>query len=316
MVTTGSPKAAAPAKNTGSLPLTRGRVAALVIGVPACLALVGATGLSTVANFAEGSYPVSYPVPAHATALTLNVTGNLTIRRATAAGQPLLTGTADYTFIRPALTERTSGHTATVGYGCDVPLGNCGLDATVDLPASVEALTTNSGGGDATVTSMTGPVNLSTGGGNLSVSRSSGPVTMNTDGGNVQASALTGPTLSASTGGGNIQADGVTATTITANTDGGNIDESGISAPAVTASTGGGFIKITFTSVPHDVRVNTDDGDITIYLPSGSATYNVTASSDSGSGSVDVGPGIENAHSTDVITASSGGGTVIVERSP
>ncbi len=37
-----------------------------------------------------------------------------------------------------------------------------------------------------------------------------------------------------------------------------------------------------FTSVPRDVRVNTDSGSITLVLPRGDTKYHVTANTDSG----------------------------------
>ena len=44
---------------TVPFPMTRGRVAALVVGVPVCLALVLYNGFDLVANFGEAHYPVS-----------------------------------------------------------------------------------------------------------------------------------------------------------------------------------------------------------------------------------------------------------------
>jgi hypothetical protein len=290
----------------GRLSLTPGRVAALVIGVPVCLALVAGTGLSLVANFAEGSYPVSYTAPATTKALALNVDGKLTIRPAT-AGQATLTGTAHYTFTHGTLTERAAGGDTTVGYHCAIPVGNCELDGAVTVPATVTTLTAHSGGGDATVTGTTGPVTLSTGDGNLSVGHASGPLTLNSDSGSIQVSAIRSASLSASSGNGDIRAAGVTSATITANTNSGSIDGSGITTTTVTASTGDGDIEIAFTGVPGNVRVNTNSGNITLLLPAGPATYDVTASTDSGTVS-DLLP--KNSSSRNVITATSGDGNI------
>jgi hypothetical protein len=294
------------AATTGPFPMTGARRAALVIGVPACLLLVACTGLGFVADFAEGRYPVSYTAPASTKALTLNVTGQLTIKP-TAASQATLTGTARYSVVRAALAERTSADTTTLGYGCEFPVGDCALDATVTVPATVTTLTAHSGGGNATVTGTTGPVNLSTGDGNLSVGHASGPLTLNTDSGSIQVSAIRSAALSASSGDGDIQAAGVTSTTVTADTDSGNIDGSGISAATINASSGDGDIVIKFTSVPGDVRVNTNSGNITLLLPAGTTRYDVTASTDQGSVS-DTLP--RNASSTHVITATSGNGSI------
>ncbi len=110
--------------------------------------------------------------------------GQLTIRPTT-AGQATLTGTAKYSLARSKVTESTTGSGTTIGYHCPIPTGDCGLDATATVPATVTTLTANSGAGDATVTGITGPVKLSTGDGDLSVSHASGPLTLNTDSGSI-----------------------------------------------------------------------------------------------------------------------------------
>ena len=117
------------ATSATSFPMTGGRRAALFFGVPVCLALVVGLAFSLVADVGEGRYPVTYTAPASTTALTLNVTGQLTIRPTT-AGQATLTGTATYSLARSKVTESTTSAGTTIGYRCPLPLGNCGLDAT------------------------------------------------------------------------------------------------------------------------------------------------------------------------------------------
>lgn len=297
------------AVTTAPFPMTRARRAALVIGVPVCLLLVAYMGLGLVADFGEGHYPVNHTFPAGAKSLNLNVTGQLTIKP-TAASQATLTGTARYSLVRAALAEHASGGAITLGYHCGLPVGDCELDATVTVPATVTTLTAHSGGGDATVTGIAGPVTLSTGDGDLSVGQTSGPLTLNTDSGNIQVSAVRSPTLSASTGDGNIKATGVTSPTITANTDSGNIDGSGIATATITASTGDGDIKIAFTSVPSDVRVDTDSGNITLVLPRGNTRYHVTANTDSGT----VNTPTNDPSSKNRIIASSGDGNITISQ--
>jgi hypothetical protein len=293
-----------------SFRMTGGRRAALIVGVPVCVALVASTAFSLVTSLGEGKYPVNYSVPATTTALTLNVTGQLTIKP-TAARQATLAGTATYSVVRAALAGHTSGGTTTLGYGCAFPTGNCGLDATVTVPATVTTLTANSGGGDATVTGTTGPVKLSTGDGNLSVSHASGPLTLNTGSGSIQVSAVRSPALSASSGDGNIQATGVNSKTIAMNTDSGIIDGSGgIATATISASSGDGDITITFTSVPSDVRVNTDSGNVTLLLPRNSTAYHITANTDQGH--VTDGTVPQTSSAAHVITASSGSGDITI----
>ncbi len=82
--------------------------------------------------------------------------GQLTIKSAT-AGQATLTGTAKYSLARSKVTESTTGSATTFGYRCPIPTGDCELDATAAVPATVTTLTVNSGGGDEAVTGITGP---------------------------------------------------------------------------------------------------------------------------------------------------------------
>jgi Putative adhesin len=293
-----------------SFPLTAGRRAALAVGVPVCLALVGAGAFSLVANVGEGKYHVTKTAPAGTTALTLNVTGQLTIAP-TEAHQAELSGTASYGLVRAAVTEHTAGDATTFGYGCPVPAGNCELDATVTIPASVTTLTASSGAGNATVTGTTGPVSLSTGDGNLSVGHASGPLHLNTDSGSIEVSAISrSAAVSASTGQGNITADGVAATTISANTDSGSIAGSGVAAGTITAASGQGEIVIAFSSVPGAVRVNTNSGNIKLILPRTSTAYHIAANTDSGTVSDGTVP--QSPSSSHVITASSGSGNITI----
>jgi hypothetical protein len=206
-----------------ALPLTRARRIALVIGVPLCLLLTGYTGLSLVADVGQGHFPVNYAFPADTRAR--------------------LTGTATYSLVRPDLkTRHTSGGVA-IRYNCMIPAGNCGLDATLSVPAQTVA-SVSTGGGDATAVGTTGTVTLSTGGGDVTADRVSGVLSLNTGGGSIHGTAIT--------------------------------------APRVTAHSGGGDIVIVFTQVPRDVQVDTGGGNVTIVVPPGSAQYHVTAHTDGG----------------------------------
>jgi hypothetical protein len=296
-----------------SFPLTGGRRAALLVGVPVCLALVAGTGFSLIGDFGEGRYSVSYAAPASTTALTLNVVGQLTISPTT-AGKATLTGTAKYSLAPSKLTESTTGSATTIGYRCPIPTGDCELDATAAVPATVTTLTASSGAGDATVTGITGPVKLSTGNGDLSVSHTSGPLTLNTGSGSIAVSASKSTVLSASSGNGDIRAKGVTSTTITANTDSGNISGSFIGTDTITASSGNGDIQITLASVPGNVRLNTNSGNITLILPPGGTRYRIAANSLSGS--VSDATILQSPSSQHLITATSGSGNVSIVQEP
>jgi len=289
-------------------PLTRGRLAALVIGVPVCLSLIALNGLSLVANLGEAHYPVNYTVPADARSLNVSVaSGHLLIKQT--AGQATLTGTARYSLVRSTVTEQTTSSGTDVRYHCAIPFGECELDATAKVPAGLP-VTANTDGGDAEVTGTTGAVTLSSGGGNIAAEHAAGPLALNTSGGNIQATDLTSATLTATTGGGDIHADGVQSSLVTATTSGGNIQVTGIAAPTVTAITGGGNIEIDFASPPRDVHVDTSGGNITLVLPPGPATYHITTHTNGG----DVNSLPDDSNSHRVITATSGGGNITIRQ--
>ncbi len=225
------------------LPLTAARVAALAIGVPACLALIANTGYTLVSHIGRGTIPVSYAFPAGAGLVSVSLNGGNVALRQVGGDQASLAGTGSYSLIRPRITERHSGDTASLTYGCSVLFGNCSLNASVKVPAGT-AVSVHTDGGDVSDEGTTGRVVLSTGGGNVTAARATGDLTLSTDGGDIMAT--------------------------------------GVASADVTADTGGGNIEIVFTRVPKDVRVSTDGGDITIVVPRGTIHYDVTASTAGG----------------------------------
>jgi Putative adhesin len=269
----------------GRLRMTPGRRTALVFGVPVCLAMVAATGLSLAATVGTANFPVHYAFPATAKRIAVSTDGGqLTLAQA-ATHQATLTGTAEYSLIRPNL----SGTGASYNYHCRSPFGTCGLTATVAIPAGMTA-TMSTGGGNAEVTGTTGNVTVNTGGGELTARNISGTVTLTTGGGNITVGNASGP--------------------LTLGTDGGEVQANAIRSRDVTASSGGGNITIYFTAVPGDVSVSTAGGDITIVVPNDSAQfYHVIANTAGGSVS-DTVP--HNKTSPNVITATSGGGNITI----
>jgi len=229
---------------TRKLPMTPARRIALLIGVPCCLALTAWGAFTIVAAIGQGQFPVSDTIPVTAGQVSAHFGGgNVTLVQG-AAGQATVTGTAHYSLVRPAFTAQRVAGGAAFQYDCDLPVGNCSLDATVTVPdGTATAISTD--GGNATVTGTTGNVTLSSGGGNVTANHTAGNLTLNTDGGDINGTALT--------------------------------------AAHVTAGTGGGNITIEFATVPANVHINTDGGDITVIVPQGTTQYNVHASSAGGS---------------------------------
>ncbi|HVT71184.1 MAG TPA: DUF4097 family beta strand repeat-containing protein [Trebonia sp.] len=313
MAATTSPGPAVSPKKPGPYPLTAGRRTALLTGVPLCLLLVAFTGFGLVQTLGNGKFPVRYTFPAQTRQVTVNAAGGNIAVRPAAHGPATLAGTANYSLVRPHITSRTTGSSTSFRYACASGLLSCGLSATVGVPAAT-AVSVSTGGGGATVTGISGPVTLSSGGGNLAADRTSGPLALHTDGGGIGLTAVTSSAVTASSGGGNIQAAGITSPSVIMTTDGGNIQATTVKSATVTASSGGGNIEVAFSGVPRDVRVTTSGGNITLLLPVGTTGYHVDAHTDGGTVTDSV---PQNTASPNVITATSGGGNIVIgEQAP
>jgi hypothetical protein len=271
--------------------MTPARRAWLKVGVPVCLVLVGWTGLNLVALVGQGQFKVGHDIPAGTRRVNVNFSsGNIRLQPAP-GDQAKLTGTAHYSLIRPSFTTRVTSAGTDFGYNCNLPVGNCYLNATLSVPRGTPTLV-YTGGGDATAIGTTGDITLTSDGGNVSAEKVSGDLTLNTGGGNVSAGKVSGD--------------------LTVNSDGGDITATTITAARVTASTDGGNITVVFSSVPTNVKVNTDGGNVTIVVPPGSTHYDVTERTDGGTTSVGV---PTDSSSANVITATSGGGNISVSQS-
>ena len=260
---------------TTRLPMTPGRIAALAIGVPVCLALVGFGGLSLVAQIGQGQFPVHEVVPVSGGQVSAHLGGGDVLIRQEGTEQATLNGTAHYSLWRPAFTVQRAGGGVTFGYNCRMAVGNCSLDSTLSVPTGT-AVSVSTEGGNATITGTTGTVTMSSGGGDLTANHTAGNLTLSTDGGNINGTALTDA--------------------------------------RVTANTSGGDIQIQFASVPRNVTVHTDGGNVTIIVPRGATPYKLSAHSDGGT--VTDNTMLTNPNSPNVITASSSGGDVTIRQAP
>jgi hypothetical protein len=228
---------------TSSLPMTWARRVTLAVGVPVALALIGWTGFNVVALAGQGSYPVSYPVAVVNGRLIASLNGADMALRPGHGGQALLLGTVHYSLVRPSLTETSDGGQTSLHFGCHVPVGDCGLNATLSVPPQT-ALTVSSGGGDLSVSGFSSDLTLLTAGGDLDASKLAGQLRLNSSGGDIGATSLT--------------------------------------SPVVTVEAGGGDVVLAFRRSPQNLRVDSDGGDIAIVLPRGDTAYNVTTSTGGG----------------------------------
>ena len=251
---------------TERLPMTRGRVLALVIGIPLVLAVIGWTALTAVAFAGQGSYPVNLDVRAPGGTAGVSVdSADMTVVPGT-AGHLRLTGTAHYSVVRSSVTWHRTRSGVTVTSRCRFPTGVCSADLTVAIPAGARALLSD-GSGDMTLRGLTGYVSAGAGSGNVSANGLSGTADLSSGSGDVRGTALSGPRVTLSSGSG-------------------NISFSGLTSAHVVASDGSGDVTLVFTKVPRFVHVKDDSGNVTLVLPPGRATqYQVSASTGSGNSS-------------------------------
>lgn len=269
-----------------ALRMTPGRWATLAIGVPIALVLIGWSAFSLVADLGRASFPVSTTIPVQNGRVVASTGGgDITVHQGRVSdGTARLTGRVEYSLVRPTFTVTASG----ISLHCRLPTGNCGLNATLDVPSHT-AVDLTTGGGNMQVSGIQDNVTLDSGGGDAGISRIGGAVDVQTGGGNLTASNL-GSVLALTTGGG-------------------DVDGSGLFSRHVTLGSGGGDVTLVFTAVPDYVKVDSSGGDITIVVPHGEAGYAIKSNADGGDyhGSVPV-----NDASRHTIQVDSGGGDISI----
>lgn len=275
-----------PPRAPAALPMTPGRWITLMIGVPIALALIAFTGFSLVAGIGQASYPVSATIPLENGHLVASTNGaDITLHQDQAKSSTArLAGTVQYSLVRPAFTVTGTD----ISLDCRISTGNCGLNATLEVPADT-AVDLNSGGGNVAASGIQRDVTMATAGGDVTLSGAGGNTDLSTGGGNVNAGDLGGITTFA--------------------TAGGDVTVNDLFSPHVTLQTGGGNVTLTFTKAPAYLDITSSGGDITVVLPHSTTTqYDVKYQTEGGdySNSVLVNQAAE-AHK---ITLDSGGGNV------
>src|SRR5215472_15569053 len=136
------------------LPITTGRMLALLVGVPACLCMIGLVAVGLVADAGKGRYQVHVDLPARGRAVHISISaGNLSV--SPARGDRLrLTGTASYSLIRSTVTTRVTSKRVSAFSRCHFMFGDCSFSLDVALPAGAPAYF-SSDSGDITVTGLT-----------------------------------------------------------------------------------------------------------------------------------------------------------------
>ena len=284
-----------PHRPPAGLRMTPGRWVALAIGVPIALAMIGWSAFSLVTGLGRASYPVSISIPLqtslpleHGQLVASVASGDITLHQEVTGSTARLTGTVQYSLVRPGISVSKTASGTSIDVRCRIPSGNCGLSGTIAVPPDTS-------------------VNLATGGGNMEVNGIQRDVTLNSGGGDVTVSGV-GGTADVSTGGGNVTASDL-GNTLRFSTDGGDVNGNGLTAPHVTTESGGGNVTLVFTRVPANLNITSDGGDITIVLPHGSTSYAITSSTDGGDYRA---PVPTSPASSDTISVQSGGGNVSI----
>jgi hypothetical protein len=270
------------------LPMTKGRLLALLLGVPLAVALIAWTGLTEVAYAGLGSYPVRLKVPVHGSTVSLSA-GAADVQVTQAAGSTLrLAGKARYSLVRSGVTWRTTPSGVAVSPRCHFFLGICSFSFHAVLPAGKRTVFSD-GSGNLALRGLTGPVTLGSGSGNVRADQLTGTVSVQSGSGNVTGSALSGPKVTLKAGSGDIAIDG-------------------LESPDVLVTDGSGNIDLTFTKAPSHVSVSGSSGNVNVVLPRG-VRYQVSATTNSGSRTVSV---LQTPAPGHVITVTDGSGNVSV----
>ena len=145
------------------LPITGGRLAVLIVGIPLALLIIAGLAITEVARAGHGTYQVrlSIPVRGHSVELSLD-SGDLRVRQVTAA-KLRVSGSALYSLVRSKVTSHATRSGVTVTSSCPFVTLTCSFDYLVGVPAGT-AETFSDGQGHITVIGITNPVVTATDG--------------------------------------------------------------------------------------------------------------------------------------------------------
>src|SRR5215813_5930428 len=276
---------------TNRLPMTPGRWAALVIGTPLALVVIGWTALTAVAFTGLGSARVDLAAPVHGRTAAVSVDeGDITAGPGP-AGEVRVHGTLHYSIVRPKLHWQRSRSTIALHARCQVPTGICSFDYAITVPPVARS-------------------RISTGSGNLTASGLAGTITLGTNSGDVTATRISG-NLTISDHSGGITVTSLAGAQALITNDSGDITGRAVSSQHLTAKDLSGNITVVFTKVPRRVQVSNLSGDIRLVLPPGPTTYRVSASTSSGSTSINVPQSPTSPH---VISVTDQSGNITITR--
>jgi DUF4097 and DUF4098 domain-containing protein YvlB len=114
------------------------------------------------------------------------------------------------------------------------------------------------------------------------------------------------------TGGGDMTVNGLTGN-FQLSTEDGNVDASGVAAALAGIDSGGGDVTLALTQVPQNLQIIAEGGNVTVILPLGSTTYDISTP-DSQGGNISYPQSLVSSTSTHKIIVDSGGGDITISQ--
>jgi Toastrack DUF4097 len=185
---------------TTSLPMTRSRRTALIIGVPLAVALIAVlipVWARAALQFAAGRDQVGYTVRLNAPVRDGQVRvslghGNMVFRTSPSAREISVLGRLSGSLARPTFSHPAKGTAGLdLNANCNAPFGDCNLNFTVTAPAGLP-VRLNDAFGNLTAHQLPGPVSLTDNSGDIYTSGLGGRIQLNDQFGNINARRLHG----------------------------------------------------------------------------------------------------------------------------
>ncbi len=233
--------------------VTRGRIAAVAVGIPLLLAAVGQGVLNVTGVFARSSenHTASYAWGGGVIKLDSG-DGNVTVRRGSASSVAVAY-TEHYGLKKPTVNGAVSGSGVELTAKCSGVLSqNCSVNYTLTVPAGAS-------------------LDLETGDGNVTLDGVSGDVTVRSGDGKIRGSDLAAEQVTTSSGDGSVALQWtVTPQTVQVSMGDGSINvavPAGSGPYAVTHTMGSGHADISVASdptAPRSIRLDMGDGSISV----------------------------------------------------
>jgi DUF4097 and DUF4098 domain-containing protein YvlB len=281
------------------LPMTPARRTALVIGVPAAVALIAtctllwARGLLRWAASTDTvGYSVAFSTPVRDGQVRVSSSnGDMVFRTSPTARRISVHGHLSGSVARPAFSHPVTATGLHLNSYCNVPFGNCNINFGVTAPAGLP-VTLNDAFGHLTAGHLPGPVTLSDNSGDIYTSDLGGRIQLSDQFGNINASRLHG-SMRVVNNSGDINVSSLTGP-LTLNDQFGNINASKLDGSTqlvnnsgdinVSGATGDTRLQDAFGNISMtglsaaSVRATNNSGDVTLHFATVPQQVNITDS--------------------------------------